>query len=116
MQALSLPSWIPGSYLLREFARHVVAIEAGSAGRPVPIVKISKNRWRTERPGAGPLDVSVTVYALDESVRGAFLDTRRGYFNGACLLLLDQSAVGFRRIITSIHVYYIRIHTTIGIY
>jgi predicted metalloprotease with PDZ domain len=90
-QELSLPSWIPGSYLLREFARNVVAIEAAAAGRPVAIEKVGKARWRAGN-AAGPLTVTLTVYALDPSVRGAHLDARRGYFNGACLL---PAAVGF---------------------
>jgi predicted metalloprotease with PDZ domain len=84
-----LPSWIPGSYLLREFARHVIAIEAMSDGRKIEIEKVEKGTWSCA--GArGDLTIRATVYALDQSVRGAFLDRRRGYFNGACLFLLPE--------------------------
>lgn len=88
-ERVSLPSWIPGSYLLREYARHVVAIEASSTGAVVSVAKADKNGWICS--GARrELTVRITVYALDESVRGAFLDRRRGYFNGTCLFLLPD--------------------------
>lgn len=84
-----MPSWIPGSYLLREFARHVVAIEAECRGAPVPITKVAKSTWVC--PGRHEeLCVRATVYALDQSVRGAYLDRRRGFFNGTCLLLAAE--------------------------
>ena len=89
VERVTLPSWIPGSYLLREFARHVVAIEATSAGGTVDIEKVEKGTWSCT--GArGDLTIRTTIHALDQSVRGAFLDRRRGYFNGACLFLLPE--------------------------
>ncbi|HEX6998856.1 MAG TPA: PDZ domain-containing protein [Gammaproteobacteria bacterium] len=86
-QRLSLPSWIPGSYLLREFARHVVAVSAQSGGAAVPVEKVDHSTWLC-RGAQGELTVRALVYALDQSVRGAFLDRRRGYFNGTHLFLL----------------------------
>lgn len=85
-QAFALPAWIPGSYMIREFARHVVSIRAESRGRPVALEKLDKHTWRAA-PAAGPLTVSCEVYAWDLSVRGAHLDTRHGFFNGACMFL-----------------------------
>jgi predicted metalloprotease with PDZ domain len=86
VQRVSLPSWIPGSYLLREFARHIVALEATSAGGQVELEKVEKGTWACT--GArGHLTIRATIHAFDLSVRGAFLDRRRGYFNGACLFL-----------------------------
>ena len=81
--ALRLPTWIPGSYLIREFARHFVDVRAemraGAGDR-------SPRRPRTRgapRPATGPLTVVADVYAFDLSVRTAYLDATRGYFNGA---------------------------------
>jgi predicted metalloprotease with PDZ domain len=88
-----LPSWIPGSYLLREFARHVVAVSAHSDGRAVTVEKINKNTWRCSG-ASGELVFVITVYALDESVRGSFLDVRRGYFNGPCVFVLPRGREG----------------------
>lgn len=86
-QRFQMPSWIPGSYLLREFARHVVSIEATSAGRKLSVEQLDHSTWCC-RGGGDSLTVTTKVFALDESVRGAFLDTRRAYFNGPCLFLL----------------------------
>ena len=88
-QRFSLPSWTPGSYLLREYARHVVAIRAESEGSRVPIEKISKSSWQCDDAGA-ELTVTIEVFALDRSVRGAYLDGKRGYFNGVCLFLAPE--------------------------
>jgi predicted metalloprotease with PDZ domain len=83
-QAFSLPAWIPGSYMIREFARHVVAAQAESGGRRVQLRKVDKHTWLAARVDA-PLTVRLRVYAFDSSVRGAFLDTERGFFNGPCV-------------------------------
>ncbi|MDH3441967.1 MAG: peptidase M61, partial [Gammaproteobacteria bacterium] len=85
-QAFSLPSWIPGSYLLREFARQVVAIEASAAGQPVALRQTAKGTW-VAAGGGGPLVVRATIYAFDLSVRGAYFDRRRAFFNGPTLFL-----------------------------
>jgi predicted metalloprotease with PDZ domain len=89
-QSISLPSWIPGSYLLREFARYVVGIRAVSAGRPVTIEKVDHGSWVCTGQD-GELTVTATIHALDESVRGAWVDRRRVYFNGPCVFLLPAS-------------------------
>jgi predicted metalloprotease with PDZ domain len=85
-QRFTLPSWIPGSYLLREFARHVVDIRAESEGRALEVEKVSKGTWSC-RGAREELIVTMTVYALDLSVRGAYLDGTRSFFNGTCLFL-----------------------------
>ena len=86
-QRLSLPVWIPGSYLVREFARHLSAIEAKQGTRAVPLMQIDKSTWQAETGGRSPLVVSYLVYAFDTSVRTAFLDARRAFFNGTSLCL-----------------------------
>ncbi len=90
-QELRLPSWIPGSYMLREFARHLVQIQAECEGVPVAIEKLDKAAWRCA-PVQGALLIRYQVYAFDLSVRAAYLDQKRGFFNGSSLFL---SAEGF---------------------
>jgi len=85
-QRFALPTWIPGSYLIREFARHVITISARRNRNRVRIAKLDKHTWITE-PGEGPLTVTMTVYAWDLSVRGAHLDTTHGFFNGSAVFL-----------------------------
>jgi predicted metalloprotease with PDZ domain len=85
-QVFSLPVWIPGSYLIREFARHVVRIRAQSGRKLLRMVKVDKNTWQVE-PFDGPVTVTMEVYAWDLSVRGAHLDTTHGFFNGPSVFL-----------------------------
>ncbi len=83
-QEFFMPAWIPGSYMIRDYARHVVAIRAESDGIGVPVTKLDKSRWRADTTDR-ELTLSLEVYAHDESVRGAHLDTTHAYFNGPCV-------------------------------
>ncbi|HVO89797.1 MAG TPA: peptidase M61, partial [Casimicrobiaceae bacterium] len=85
-QRFRLPVWIPGSYLVREFARHFVDVRAQCNGSDIGIVKQSKDSWLAA-PCDGPVSVVAKIYAFDLSVRTAYLDTTRGYFNGASVFL-----------------------------
>ncbi|MBI3772001.1 MAG: M61 family metallopeptidase [Gammaproteobacteria bacterium] len=85
-QVLALPVWIPGSYMVREFARNILTIRAETNGRPVMLTKSDKQRWQAA-PSPGPLTVIYEVYAWDLSVRAATLDLTRGYFNGTSVFL-----------------------------
>jgi predicted metalloprotease with PDZ domain len=85
-QRLRLPAWIPGSYLIRDFARQIESLQAHCGGKPVPVLKTDSDTWRCA-PGEGPLTVEYTVYAWDLSVRGAHFDESHAFFNGASLFL-----------------------------
>ena len=85
-QVLALPAWIPGSYMIREFARNIVRIRAESDGKPVALVKVDKHTWRAA-PVVGALTVQYEVYAWDLSVRAAHLDQTHGFFNGTSVFL-----------------------------
>ncbi len=84
---VSLPTWIPGSYLKRDFARHVLRFEALRGERPLPVEKVDNSTWQVEVEGEGEVTLRYEVYAFDRSVRAAYLDTRRGYFNGTSLFV-----------------------------
>lgn len=83
-QVFRLPSWLRGSYLVRDFAKHVQDLRASSAGKPVEIVRLDKRSFRCA-PVKGALTLEYRVYSFDESVRKAYLDTRRGFFNASSL-------------------------------
>ena len=83
-QVFRLPSWIRGSYLVRDFAKHVVTVAARAGDAPLAVERLDKRSLRCA-PAAGPVTLDVTVYAYDESVRKAYLDERRGFFNGSSL-------------------------------
>lgn len=86
-QRFMLPAWIPGSYMIREFARHIVRLTALAGDRKLRAEKLDKHTWRCA-PAAGPLTVAYEVYAWDLSVRAAHLDETHGFFNGPCVFLL----------------------------
>ncbi|RQO59296.1 peptidase M61 [Paucibacter sp. KBW04] len=87
LQEVSLPSWIPGSYLLREFARHLSGLRASQGSRDLAVEQLDKSRWQVRCSGRSALVLHYRVYAFDNSVRTAFLDAQRGFFNGSSLLL-----------------------------
>ena len=87
LQALSLPVWIPGSYLVREFAKNLQQLRASQGGTSVPVRQHDKQRWQVACDSAQPLQVQYEVYANDPSVRTASLDATRGFFNGTSLCL-----------------------------
>lgn len=91
-QRLALPVWIPGSYLIREFAQHLQHLQATQADEPVPLRQLDKNTWQVEADTAKPLTLRYEVYAFDASVRTAFLDATRGFFNATslCLRVIGQ--------------------------
>ena len=83
---ISLPNWVPGSYLIRDFSRHITTIRAFCNGEYTHLTQVKKNRWHTA-PQSGEWEIYYTVYAYDLSVRGSFLTAERGFFDGACLFL-----------------------------
>ena len=85
-QVFALPAWIPGSYMIREFARNIVRVRAEAGGAAVALTKLDKHSWRAA-PTSGPLSVHYEVYAWDLSVRAAHLDQTHGFFNGTSVFL-----------------------------
>lgn len=86
-QDFSLPAWIPGSYMVREFAKHLSRLEARQGGRDLPVEQLDKASWRLRCQGRAALTLSYEVYAFDASVRTAWLDERRAFFNPSSLCL-----------------------------
>lgn len=85
-QRFMLPAWIPGSYMIREFARNIVRITALAGNRKVSLEKIDKHTWRAAP--AKHIELAYEVYAWDLSVRAAHLDETHGFFNGTSVFLL----------------------------
>ena len=86
-QRVALPVWIPGSYLVREFARNLLGLQARQDGRSCPVRQLDKCSWQIECEPDRPLELRYQVYAFDASVRAAWLDTLRGFFNSTSLCL-----------------------------
>ena len=83
---LSLPVWTPGSYLVREYSRHLQDFSArGEAS--LLWCKVQKNRWQIDTQSTSEIVVSYRVFANELTVRTNHLDETHGYFNGAALFL-----------------------------
>ncbi|BAZ44821.1 peptidase M61 domain-containing protein [Chondrocystis sp. NIES-4102] len=95
---LKMPVWTPGSYLVREYARHVQDFQAeGSSGEVLTVKKVSKNHWQIKTLGNSDIKVFYRIYANELTVRTNHLDLTHGYFNGAALFFfipgLEKQAI-----------------------
>jgi predicted metalloprotease with PDZ domain len=86
-QRVSLPVWIPGSYMVREFSKHLQQLKATQAGKVVALTQLDKCTWQVACTSTQSLVLTYAVYAYDHSVRTAWLDTQRGFFNATSLCL-----------------------------
>lgn len=86
-QVLALPVWIPGSYLIREFSKNLQNLTARQGRKTLDVTQLDKCTWRVDCTGGAPLEVGYQIYALDNSVRTAWLDSARGFFNGTSVFL-----------------------------
>jgi len=88
-QIVSLPAWIPGSYLIRDFSRHIESIRAWCGKTAMMPRKINANQWAIEGC-AGPLTIETIIYAWDLSVREAHVDESHAFFNGTSVFLMAE--------------------------
>ncbi|HEY9597525.1 MAG TPA: M61 family metallopeptidase [Cyanophyceae cyanobacterium] len=84
---LKMPVWTPGSYLVREYAKHLqeFSVGTGEQQQPLPWRKLSKNHWQIPTENTSELTVRYRIFANELSVRTNHLDATHGYFNGAAL-------------------------------
>ena len=92
-QRLSLPNWIPGSYMIRDFSRHIVFLQASTGDEAVALEKLDKSTWQAP-PGLDELRVDCRVYAWDTSVRAAHVDRSHAFFNGTSVFLRPHGRDG----------------------
>jgi predicted metalloprotease with PDZ domain len=86
-QHVSLPVWIPGSYLVREFSKNLQCISAYQGKKPLEAIQADKCSWQIDCDSTKPLVITYQVFAHDNSVRTAWLDDARGFFNGTSMCL-----------------------------
>jgi len=85
---LMMAVWTPGSYLIREYARHVEGVTATSPdGRDLAVEKSAKNRWRITTAGVPSIDVTYRVYGREMSVRTNWIEARFAFLNGAATFI-----------------------------
>ncbi len=83
---LKMPVWTPGSYLVREYARHIQDFAAeDDQGQPIAWQKQAKNHWQLATQGQSTITVRYRIFANELTVRTNHLDRTHGYFNGAAM-------------------------------
>jgi predicted metalloprotease with PDZ domain len=87
LQRVSLPVWIVGSYMVREFSKQLMGISALQGKRNIAVSQLDKNSWQIDCDTSQPITLHYQVHAHDNSVRTAWLDTQRGFFNATSLCL-----------------------------
>ena len=94
---LFMPVWTPGSYLIREYARHVESVQATDPeGEPLPLRRVSKNRWEVDT--TGPFQLDYDLYAHERTVRTNWVDTEVAVLNGAATFIVPLAHDGGYRI------------------
>jgi predicted metalloprotease with PDZ domain len=97
---IKMPVWAPGSYLVREFARHVERLQATAGGQALAIEKLDKNTWRVRHPKQGNFQVSYGVYAYELSVRTSYIDADHGFALGSSIFMYPADAKGLSSQVT----------------
>jgi predicted metalloprotease with PDZ domain len=101
-ETLVMPVWTPGSYLIREFARHVQDFAAtDAAGQPLRWEKTNKDSWRIVTSGAREWRASYRVYCNELSVRTSEVNSDHAFWNNATLLMYPE---GFLNAPSTLHV------------
>jgi predicted metalloprotease with PDZ domain len=100
---VKMPVWAPGSYLVREFSRHVNEVKAvDGAGKELKVTKTAKNEWKIAKGKANTVKVRYEVYAFELSVRTSFLDLSHGFVSGSSVFFYVD---GFQNLAGNVDVY-----------
>jgi len=93
---VSLPVWTPGSYLVREYARHVEQLQSfNDKSEPLICTKSTKNTWKISTCGSKLVKIKYLVYAFDLTVRTSYVDEYQAYMNGASIFCFYKPALNF---------------------
>lgn len=98
---MSLPVWTPGSYLVREFSRHINRVRATDEnGNQLSVDKIRKNKWQITTDKAKKISIKYEVYAFELTVRTSFLDRTHGYLNGTSVFMYPEGHMDMEGFLT----------------
>ncbi len=114
---VKLPVWAPGSYLVREFSRHLNQVKAYSLqGAALPVIKKTKNAWEIDLKGQTAFVVKYEVYAFELSVRTSFLDETHGFVSGPSMFMyLDGHKETGGELVVQPHASFKRISTGLSL-
>ena len=87
---LIMPTWTPGSYLIREFSKNIISISAKQK-KTIQLEKIDKCSWALNCNMNESLSISYTVYAFEKTVRTSFVDQHEAMLNGASIFIVPRT-------------------------
>ena len=89
-----MATWTPGSYLIREYERHVEAVSASAGTRALAVAKSTKNRWKITTGGAANVTLRYKVYSREMTVRNNWVEAGFAMLNGAptFITLVERAA------------------------
>ncbi|MBU6175456.1 MAG: hypothetical protein KGQ60_16735, partial [Planctomycetes bacterium] len=92
---LMMPVWTPGSYLVREYARHVetISVSDGISNAPLSLEKTSKNRWKLSCPGTTEIVCRYTLYCREMGVRTNWVERDYAFLTGAATFITRADAL-----------------------
>ena len=90
---LMMATWTPGSYLMREYAQHVVDLTVSGQNGALRAEKISKNRWRVETNGSPSVRLQYKVWSTESTVRNNLVTQDMAILNGAPTFITDARAL-----------------------
>lgn len=93
-RTLVMPKWIPGSYKIRDFGRHVQDLSVAAPGRTLPVQRTRTDGWTFHDPATGPLTVTYRVYCRDLTVDTSHVTATHLYVHGVTTFLYDDALRG----------------------
>lgn len=77
---LVMANWTPGSYLVRDYSRHIENVELKQKGK---LEKIAKNKWKASGINGPTVRLKYRVYAHEMTVRTSWVEENFAFINGA---------------------------------
>ncbi|AWB35048.1 M61 family metallopeptidase [Orrella marina] len=101
-QILSMPAWIPGSYLVRDFSKNIETLKAFCGKSAIEVSQVDSHTWIVENCDKA-LTVEIVIYAWDSSVRTAHFDDTHCFLNGTSLFLMPHGLEDCECALTIMH-------------
>ncbi|MEA3137630.1 MAG: hypothetical protein QOC71_1911 [Thermoplasmata archaeon] len=93
-RTLRMPAWVPGSYKIRDFGRHVQDLSAKAGGRYLPVEQPTKDSWILKGANGRSVEVTFDVYCRELTVDTSHVTSDHAHLFPATLMLYDDASRG----------------------
>ncbi len=88
---VALPIWTPGSYLVREYAKHLINLKAWAGDRMLAVERVDKASWQVAVPrGVHEVTMEYDIWAYEMTVRSSYLDADYGIVTPASVFIYHR--------------------------